>query len=84
MKYRNFGTYLSEVIFVGWRPLTPNSFDDYPAEVQRRVVKVKPGLTGIGSLVFRNEEDVIGKAQLEKTGSKSMLSTSDHAIQGRA
>lgn len=45
-----------DMSFVGWRPLMPKSFAYYPEHVRRRIVGLKPGLTGIGSIVFRDEE----------------------------
>ncbi len=47
---------------VGWRPLMPKSFDYYPPEVQEKIVNMKPGLTGIGSIVFRDEESITERA----------------------
>lgn len=47
-----------DMSFVGWRPLMPVSFSYYPDYVQRRIVRMKPGLTGIGSIVFRDEEAI--------------------------
>jgi lipopolysaccharide/colanic/teichoic acid biosynthesis glycosyltransferase len=47
-----------EMSLVGWRPLMPVSFSYYPSHVQRRIVKSRPGLTGIGSIVFRDEEAI--------------------------
>jgi len=47
-----------DMSFVGWRPLMPASFAYYPDHVQRRIVRMKPGLTGIGSIVFRDEEAI--------------------------
>ena len=44
---------------VGPRPVMKKSFDAYPIEVQDVIYNVKPGLTGIGSIVFRDEEDLI-------------------------
>ena len=43
----------------------PKGFADYPQWVQEKIVNVKPGLTGIGSLVFRDEEAIIARAQDE-------------------
>jgi len=43
---------------VGWRPLMPKSFAYYPPHVQEKIVNLKPGLTGIGSIVFRDEEAI--------------------------
>ena len=54
-----------DMSLVGWRPLVPRSFADYPPEIQRRIVAMKPGVTGVGSLVFRDEEAIVsaGAAQ---------------------
>ena len=57
--------FVGKLSLVGWRPLMPKGFTDYPEYVQREIVKVKPGLTGIGSLVFRDEESIIAKAETE-------------------
>ena len=45
--------------FVGPRPVMPISFNAYPPEVQSVIYNVKPGLTGIGSIIFRDEEELI-------------------------
>ncbi len=45
--------------FVGPRPVMRKSFDQYPAQVQQVIYNVKPGITGIGSIVFRDEEQLI-------------------------
>lgn len=44
---------------VGPRPLMRVSFETYPKEVQKVIYNVKPGLTGIGSIIFRDEEELI-------------------------
>ncbi len=44
---------------VGPRPQTRRCFDAFPAASQAEIVKVRPGLSGIGSIVFRNEEDLM-------------------------
>jgi lipopolysaccharide/colanic/teichoic acid biosynthesis glycosyltransferase len=48
-----------DMSMVGWRPLVPAGFDHYSEEVKTNIVKNKPGLTGIGSIVFRDEEHLI-------------------------
>jgi lipopolysaccharide/colanic/teichoic acid biosynthesis glycosyltransferase len=45
-----------EMSFIGPRPLPLSDFSDYSEIVQKSIYLIKPGLTGIGSLVFRNEE----------------------------
>ncbi len=48
-----------EMSFVGPRPLMRLSFDQYSEEVQAVIYNVKPGITGIGSVVFRDEEQIM-------------------------
>lgn len=47
---------LGHISIVGPRPMVPNIFQKYSAEAQVELSKVKPGLTGIGSIIFRDEE----------------------------
>lgn len=44
---------------VGPRPVMQKSFAAYPLDVQKVIYNVKPGLTGIGSIIFRDEETLI-------------------------
>ena len=48
-----------DISLVGPRPLVTKTFSAYSSEVQERIYKVKPGLTGIGSIIFRDEESII-------------------------
>lgn len=48
-----------EMSLVGPRPLIVRSFYKYTPEVQKIIYKNKPGITGIGSLVFRDEEKLV-------------------------
>jgi len=50
---------LGDMSIVGPRPLTEESFALYPKELQPLVYRCKPGLSGLGSLVFRDEEEVL-------------------------
>jgi lipopolysaccharide/colanic/teichoic acid biosynthesis glycosyltransferase len=52
--------FFGDMSFIGPRPLTPTNFDLYSKETQIVVGRVKPGLSGIGSVVFRNEESMMG------------------------
>jgi lipopolysaccharide/colanic/teichoic acid biosynthesis glycosyltransferase len=60
-----FDVFLGKMSLVGWRPLMPKGFADYPQHVRETIVHVKPGLTGIGSIVFRDEESIVTLAQKE-------------------
>ncbi|TYC08813.1 sugar transferase [Bizionia gelidisalsuginis] len=56
---------------VGPRPLLAKGFQNYTPEVQAVIYKNRPGITGIGSLIFRDEEllvttyKALGKNPLE-------------------
>ena len=54
-----------DISLVGPRPLVTKTFSAYSDEIQSRIYKVKPGLTGIGSIIFRDEESIISSAKDE-------------------
>lgn len=54
-----FNIFLGDMSFVGPRPVMPVSFDAYSDDVKKVIYNVKPGLTGIGSIIFRDEETLI-------------------------
>ena len=43
----------------GPRPLTSNHFDHYPHDQRKVIGSVRPGLSGVGSIVFRDEERLL-------------------------
>ena len=51
-----------DMSIVGPRPQMQFDFEKYSDEVQQKIYNIKPGLTGIGSIVFRDEESLISKA----------------------
>ncbi|HLG38610.1 MAG TPA: sugar transferase [Chitinophagaceae bacterium] len=53
-----------DMSFVGPRPLMKVGFDRYTDEMKEKIYRVKPGLTGIGSIVFRDEELIITQSNL--------------------
>lgn len=50
---------VGEMSWVGPRPLTTEAYSFYPDKLKPLVWKSKPGLTGIGSIAFRNEEELL-------------------------
>lgn len=50
---------LGDMSVIGPRPQTPNGFAAFPEEFKQVVAQVRPGLSGIGSIVFRDEEDLL-------------------------
>lgn len=53
---------IGDLSIVGPRPQMQVDFDKYSDEVKKKIYNVRPGLTGIGSIVFRDEESLISLA----------------------
>jgi lipopolysaccharide/colanic/teichoic acid biosynthesis glycosyltransferase len=51
--------FLGDMSVVGPRPQAQRCFNAFPSELQRIIVKVRPGLSGLGPIVFRGEEDIL-------------------------
>jgi lipopolysaccharide/colanic/teichoic acid biosynthesis glycosyltransferase len=47
---------------IGPRPQTPKNFEYFPAEGKKVILSMRPGLTGIGSIVFRDEESIVERS----------------------
>lgn len=54
-----------DMSIVGPRPLVDRTFNAYSKQVQTRVYNSKPGITGIGSIIFRDEEKLISESNME-------------------
>ncbi len=48
--------FVGDMSVVGPRPMVLNTYAQYPDAVRLKLDKIRPGLTGIGSIVFRDEE----------------------------
>ncbi|MBZ4185602.1 sugar transferase [Thermomonas sp. RSS23] len=48
-----------DMSIIGPRPQTPRCFNAFPQSTQDVIVRVRPGLSGIGSIIFRGEEDML-------------------------
>jgi lipopolysaccharide/colanic/teichoic acid biosynthesis glycosyltransferase len=48
-----------DMSIVGPRPLIARTFEPYPEHVRTRIYDVRPGMTGIGSIIFRDEERLL-------------------------
>jgi lipopolysaccharide/colanic/teichoic acid biosynthesis glycosyltransferase len=51
--------WLGHMSIVGPRPQTPRCFAAYAEEIQRELSKVRPGLSGMGPILFRGEEKMM-------------------------
>jgi lipopolysaccharide/colanic/teichoic acid biosynthesis glycosyltransferase len=57
---------IGNMSLVGPRPLDDKGFEKYPLSIQECIYNVKPGITGIGSIIFRDEERLITSASGDK------------------
>jgi len=47
---------IGDMSLVGPRPLVKNQYEMIPDNLKQKIKNLKPGITGIGSIIFRNEE----------------------------
>ena len=52
-----------DMSIIGPRPQTRRCFDAFPTNSQVEIIKVRPGLSGVGSIVFRDEEELMHASQ---------------------
>lgn len=52
---------IGDMSIVGPRPTVKKHADAYGNELRDRIYSIKPGITGIGSLLFRDEENILSK-----------------------
>ncbi|PIT72388.1 sugar transferase [Limnohabitans sp. B9-3] len=50
---------LGSMSVVGPRPQARKNFEAFPMNLQKLIIQVRPGLSGIGSVIFRGEEDIL-------------------------
>jgi lipopolysaccharide/colanic/teichoic acid biosynthesis glycosyltransferase len=59
MNYHNSSIFFWDMSIIGPRPLTQDHFDGYVPSVQLAIASVQPGLSGVGSIVFSDEEEML-------------------------
>ena len=53
-----------DMSLIGPRPVTPKHFQYYSDEVKEVIGRMRPGLSGVGSIVFRDEEALIADSDM--------------------
>lgn len=53
--------FLGDMSIIGYRPQTKKYYDAFSNEDKEFISQIKPGLSGIGSIIFRNEEEILSK-----------------------
>jgi lipopolysaccharide/colanic/teichoic acid biosynthesis glycosyltransferase len=59
-----FNVLKGDMSLIGPRPLVDKTFNAYPSHVREIVYNSKPGISGIGSIIFRDEESLISNATI--------------------
>ena len=61
-----FNVLNGDLSFVGPRPLMPETFYKYKKTTQKKIASIRPGITGAGSVIFRNESFILKTVSQEK------------------
>jgi lipopolysaccharide/colanic/teichoic acid biosynthesis glycosyltransferase len=51
--------FFGDMSVIGPRPLTTQTFSSYSDNTQAVIQQVRPGLSGVGSIIFRGEEEIM-------------------------
>jgi lipopolysaccharide/colanic/teichoic acid biosynthesis glycosyltransferase len=58
--------FIGQMSVVGYRPTVREHYDAYSDDIKQKLYHLKPGLTGIGSIIFRNEEEILQQFEDKK------------------
>lgn len=78
-----FNVLRGEMSFVGARPLPMTSFERYSPEVQAKIYSTPPGITGIGSIVFRDEEKLLTLVREQGGDPQNLFSSAIYPYKGQ-
>ena len=62
--------FIGQMSVIGYRPLVRSEYTEYSDSTKEKIARIAPGLSGIGSVVFRNEEEILQKVE-KKGGDKA-------------
>jgi lipopolysaccharide/colanic/teichoic acid biosynthesis glycosyltransferase len=65
--------FIGQMSIVGYRPTVREHYEGYPIEAKKMLYNARPGLTGIGSVVFRNEEEILQKFEDKKSFHQNII-----------
>jgi len=65
--------FIGQMSIIGYRPLVREGYEKYPDEIKRQLYDFKPGLSGIGSIVLRNEEEILQKMESKEDFYKDII-----------
>ncbi|MDR0301416.1 MAG: sugar transferase [Treponema sp.] len=65
--------FIGQMSIIGYRPLVREGYEEYSDEVKQQLYNFNPGLSGIGSIVFRNEEEIMQKVKDQEDFYRNMI-----------
>lgn len=65
--------FCGQMSIVGYRPTVREHFEGFPEEAKKKLYDERPGLTGIGSIVFRNEEEILQGIEDKKSFHQNVI-----------
>jgi lipopolysaccharide/colanic/teichoic acid biosynthesis glycosyltransferase len=65
--------FVGQMSIVGYRPTVREHYDVYSEDIKQKLYNLRPGLTGIGSIVFRNEEEILQQFDDKKYFHKNII-----------
>ncbi len=69
-----FNIFTGQMSIVGFRPTVQEHFNSYPEYAKKKLHDALPGLTGIGSVVFRDEEAILQSFDDKKSFHQNIIS----------
>jgi lipopolysaccharide/colanic/teichoic acid biosynthesis glycosyltransferase len=58
-----FNVLIGNMSLIGPRPLVKRDFESYPERYHQTILSLKPGLSGLGSIIFRDEEELMSLSE---------------------
>jgi len=65
--------FIGQMSVVGYRPTVKEHYEAYPTEAKQKIYYSRPGLTGIGSIVFRDEEEILLQIEDKKNFHQNVI-----------
>ena len=60
-----FNVLIGDMSLIGPRPLMKVDFQKYPEDIQQTIYNVKPGITSLASVIFRDEERCLSETDMD-------------------
>jgi lipopolysaccharide/colanic/teichoic acid biosynthesis glycosyltransferase len=73
--------FVGQMSIIGYRPLVRSRWDYYSEESKKALYNAKPGLSGLGSIAFRNEEEILQDVEDKEIFYKDVIAPYKSALE---